>query len=71
MIWVEHHFQQCFSYVIFIDGANWNTKRKLLTCYKTLINFITLSSIESNLPHIGIKFTDVTMTVGTKFIGRL
>ena len=28
-IWVEHHFQQCFSYVIFIDEANWNTKKTI------------------------------------------
>jgi hypothetical protein len=32
--------------------------------------FITLSSIESNVPQVGITLTDVTMTAGTECISR-
>jgi len=35
--------QQYFSYIVavsFIDGGNWSTRRKPLTCHKSLTNFI-------------------------------
>jgi hypothetical protein len=41
---VQCHFQQYISYIVvvsFIGGGNWNTRRKLLTCGKSLTNFIT------------------------------
>ena len=41
---VECHFQQYFSYIMavnFIGGGNWSTRRKPLSCRKSLTNFIT------------------------------
>jgi hypothetical protein len=41
---VYRHFQQYFSYnvaVSFIGGGNWSSRRKPLTCRKSLTNFIT------------------------------
>jgi hypothetical protein len=40
MVWFM--FQQYFSYIVvvsFIGGGNWNARRKLLTCRKSLTNF--------------------------------
>jgi hypothetical protein len=40
-IW--RHFQQYFSYIVtvsFIGGGNWSTRRKPLTCRKSLASFI-------------------------------
>jgi hypothetical protein len=76
----EYFFQQHWESEYFLEKKHnppplqvkWSfPKRKLLTFHKTLINFLTLSSIESNLPQIVIKLIGVTMTVGTKFIGRI
>ena len=41
---VQCHFQQYFSYIVvvsFIDGGNRSTRRRPLTCRKSLTNFIT------------------------------
>ena len=41
---IDHHFQQYFSYIVavsFIGGENQSTRRKPLTCRKSLPNFIT------------------------------
>jgi hypothetical protein len=41
---VYHPFQQYFSYIVavsFIGGGNWWTRKKPLTCRKSLSNFIT------------------------------
>jgi hypothetical protein len=40
----ECHFQHYFSYIMavsFIGGGNWSTRKKQLTCRKSLTNFIT------------------------------
>jgi hypothetical protein len=39
---VERHFQQCFIYIVavsFIGGENRSTRRKPLTCCKSLTNY--------------------------------
>ena len=41
---VKRHFQQYFSYIVavsFIGGRNRSTRRKPMTCHKSLTNFIT------------------------------
>ena len=60
-----------FSYIMavsFIGGGNRNTKRKPLTCHKSLTNFITWCCIEYTSPWAKFELTTLVMT-GTDCTG--
>ena len=67
LIW----FQQYFSYIMpfsFINGGNQNTRRKPLTCRKSLTNFITKCCIEYTWPWAGFELTTLVV-IGTDCTG--
>ena len=61
---VERHFQQYFCYiqaVSFIDEGNWSTRRKSLTCSKSLPNFITYCYIEYTSTRAGFELATLVV----------
>jgi hypothetical protein len=71
VIWCLTHFQQYFSYVVevsFIDGRNRRTRRKPLTCRKSLTNFITYCCIKYTSPLTEFELTTLVV-IGTDCTG--
>jgi hypothetical protein len=65
------HFQQYFSYIVvvsFIGVGNLSTRRKPMTCRKSLTNFITQRCIEYTSPWMGLKLTTLVV-IGTDRTG--
>ena len=59
---VERHFQQYFSYIMavsFIGGGNRNTRRKQLTCRKSLRN-ISHNAVSSTPCQIRVRTQSVS-----------
>jgi hypothetical protein len=70
-IWPAWKYSNTFlikMYVSFICRGNRSTRRKPLTCHKSLTNFITYCCIEYTSPWVGFELT-TSVVIGTDYIG--